>query len=66
MDDQPMHLRLKKGMLIRLSSNQKTVIALVVSDVYMIKGMFHMVKIIARGKKKGIRANFVKEIYDDI
>ena len=58
-----MHLRLKKGMLIRIMENQKLVTALVVSDVYMIKSMFNMVDIISQGKKRRVRTTWVREIY---
>jgi len=58
--DEPMHLRLKKGMLIRLRENT----ALVISDVYMIKEMFHMVDIISKGKKRRVRTNWIREIYE--
>jgi len=63
MIDQPMHLRLKKGMLVKLKSNQSIVTALVVSNVYMIKSMFHMVDIISQGKKKRARTTWIREIY---
>lgn len=56
-----MHLRLKKGMLIRLRENT----ALVISDVYMMNSMFHMVDIISRGKKRRVRTNWIREIYDE-
>ena len=58
-----MHLRLKKGMLIRIMENQKLATALVVSDVYMIKSMFNMVDIISQGKKRRVRTTWVREIY---
>ena len=58
--DEPMHLRLKKGMLIRLRENT----ALVISDVYMINEMFHMVDIISKGKKRRVRTNWIREIYE--
>ena len=51
MIDQPMHLRLKKGMLVLISSNKNLVPVLVISDVYVLKAMFHMVDIIIQGKK---------------
>ena len=63
MIDQPMHLRLKKGMLILISSNKNLVPALVISDVYVIKEMFHMVDIIIQGKKKRARTTWIREIY---
>jgi hypothetical protein len=57
-----MHLRLNKGMLIRIMENKKFVTALVVSDVYMIKSMFHMIDVISLGKKRRIRTTWVREI----
>ncbi len=60
-----MHLRLKKGMLIRIMENQKFVTGLVVSDVYMIKSMFHMVDIISQGKKRRVRTTWVREICNE-
>ena len=60
-----MHLRLKKGMLIRIMENQKFVTGLVVSDVYMIKSMFHMVDIISQGKKRRVRTTWVREIFNE-
>ena len=60
-----MHLRLKKGMLIRIMENQKFVTGLVVSDVYMIKSMFHMVDIISQGKKRRVRTTWVREIHNE-
>ena len=62
MIDRPMHLRLKKGMLVSLKKEQKFMTALVVSDVYMIKSMFNMVDIISQGKKKRVRTTWVREI----
>ena len=59
----PMHLRLKKGMLIEIKKNQKIVVALVVSDVYLLKKLFHMVDIVSQGKRKRIRTTWVREIY---
>ena len=61
--DKPMHLRLKKGMLILIRSNKNLVPALVISDVYVIKEMFHMVDIIIQGKKKRARTTWIREIY---
>tara|TARA_B100000282_G_scaffold281027_1_gene242646 strand:- start:14 stop:214 length:201 start_codon:yes stop_codon:yes gene_type:complete len=61
----PMHLRLKKGMLIRLKDNQSFTTALVISDVYMLKEMFHMVDIIFKGKKKRVRTTWVREICNE-
>ena len=61
--DEPMHLRLKKGMLILIRSNKNLVPALVISDVYVIKEMFHMVDIIIQGKKKRARTTWIREIY---
>ena len=58
----PMHLRLKKGMLVSLKKEQKFMTALVVSDVYMIKSMFNMVDVISQGKKRRVRTIWVKEI----
>jgi hypothetical protein len=58
-----MHLRIKKGMLVKIMENRKLVTALVVSDVYMIKSMFHMVDIISQGKKRKVRTTWVREIY---
>lgn len=58
----PMHLLLKKGMLVSLKKEQKFRTALVVSDVYMIKSMFHMVDVITQGKKRKIRTIWVREI----
>ena len=63
MIDQPMHLRLNKGMLVSLKREQKFMTALVVSDVYFLKGMFHMVDIISQGKKRRVRTIWVREIY---
>ena len=66
MSDQPMHLRLKKGMLIRIKINQKMTTALVVSDVYTISDMhFNMIDIITQGKKRKFRTTWVKEIYNE-
>ena len=62
MIDRPMHLRLKKGMLVSLQKEQKFRTALVVSDVYMIKSMFNMVDVISQGKKRRVRTIWVKEI----
>ena len=62
MIDRPMHLRLKKGMLVSLKKEQKFMTALVVSDVYMIKSMFNMVDVISQGKKRRVRTIWVKEI----
>ena len=59
----PMHLRLKKGMLVSLKKEQKFMTALVVSDVYMIKSMFNMVDVISQGKKRRVRTTRVREIY---
>lgn len=64
--DEAMHLRIKKGMLVRLMQDRMIVTVLVISDVYMIKEMFHMVDVIFRGKKRSIRANWIREICDDI
>ena len=58
-----MHLRIKKGMLIGLRENQRLVPALVISDVYHFKKMFHMVDIISQGKKRKVRTTWVREIY---
>ena len=66
MIDQPMHLRIKKGMLISLKENQRFVTALVISDVYRIKEMFHMVDVISLGKKRKIRTTWVREIHDEV
>ena len=60
--DQPMHLRLKKGMLVSLKDHRFN-IALVISDVYMMKSMFNMVDIIIDGKKRRVRTTWVREIY---
>ena len=65
MIDQPMHLRLKKGMLVLISSNKNLVPVLVVSDVYLLKEMFHMVDIIIQGKKRRARTTWVREVYDE-
>lgn len=66
MIDQPMHLRLKKGMLVRLkdSGTLKFNTGLVISEVYQIKEMFHMVDIIFKGKKRRVRTTWVRELYD--
>ena len=66
MIDQPMHLRLKKGMLVRLKDTQRLKTALVISDVYRIKEMFHMIDIIFKGKKRRVRTTWVREIYDEV
>ena len=66
MIDQPMHLRIKKGMLISLKENQRFVTALVISDVYRLKEMFHMVDVISLGKKRKIRTTWVREIHDEV
>jgi hypothetical protein len=66
MIDQPMHLRLKKGMLIGIKINQKMTTALVVSDVYTISDMhFNMIDIITQGRKRKFRTTWVKEIYNE-
>ena len=65
MIDQPMHLRLKKGMLIRLKEHRGLTAALVISDVYQLKQMFHMVDIIFKGKKRRVRTTWVREIYNE-
>ena len=62
MIDQPMHLRLKKGMLIRIKVDQKMTTAFVISDVYQLKEMFHMIDILSKGKKRKIRTTWVREI----
>lgn len=62
--EQPMHLRLKKGMLVSLKKEQRFITALVITDVYFLKGMFHMVDIISQGKKRRIRTTWVREIYE--
>ena len=59
----PMHLLLKKGMLISIRENHKIVTALTVSDVYVLKNMFHMIDIISQGKKRKVRTTWVREIY---
>ena len=60
--DEPMHLRLKKGMLVLISSNKNLVPALVISDVYLLKEMFHMVDLIIQGEKKRARTTWIREI----
>jgi len=65
MIDQPMHLCLKKGMLVRLKDNRRFTTALVISEVYQIKEMFHMVDIIFKGKKRRVRTTWVREICDE-
>ena len=65
MINQPMHLRIKKGMLIKLKDQKKFIMALVISDVYLLKAMFHMVDIIFKGKKRRVRTTWVREIYDE-
>ena len=65
MIDPPMHLRLKRGMLVRLKDNRKFTTVLVISDVYRLKEMFHMVDIIFKGKKKRVRTTWVREIIDE-
>ena len=65
MIDPPMHLRLKKGMLVRLKDNRRFTTALVISNVYQIKEMFHMVDIIFKGKKRRVRTTWVREICDE-
>jgi hypothetical protein len=65
MIDQPMHMLLKKGMLIGIKDSGKIKTALVVSDVYMLKGMFNMVDIISQGKKRKFRTLWVRCIYDE-
>ena len=64
MFDQPMHLRLKKGMLVKLKDDGtlKCCTALVISEVYQIKEMFHMIDIIFKGKKRRVRTTWVREI----
>ena len=62
MIDQPMHLRLKKGMLVRLKEHRGLTTALVISEVYQIKEMFHMVDIIFKGKKRRVRTTWVREV----
>lgn len=64
MIDQPMHLRLKKGMLVSLKRDQKFITALVISDVYFYREMFHMIDVIFQGKKRKIRTNWVRKIYE--
>lgn len=64
MIDQPMHLRLKKGMLVSLKRDQKFITALVISDVYFYKKMFHMINVIFQGKKRRVRTTWVREIYE--
>ena len=59
----PMHLKIKKGMLIEIKENQKIVVALVVSDVYLIKKLFHMVDIVSQGKRRKVRTTWIREIY---
>ena len=59
----PMHLRIKKGMLVSLKDQKKFAIALVISDVYRLKEMFHMVDVIFKGKKKKVRTIWVREIH---
>ena len=61
--DQPMHLRLKKGMLVRFVEHRGKATALVISDVYQIKQMFHMVDVIFKGKKRRVRTTWVREIH---
>ena len=65
MIDQPMHLRLKKGMLVSLKRDQKFITALVISDVYFYREMFHMIDVIFQGKKRRIRTTWVREIYSE-
>ena len=62
MIDQPMHLSLAKGMLISIRENHKIVTALTVSDVYVLKNMFHMIDIISQGKKRKVRTTWVREL----
>jgi hypothetical protein len=62
----PMHLRIKKGMLISISKNKEITTALVVSDVYLINKLFHMVEIISQGKKRRVRTTWVREIHSEI
>ena len=61
----PMHLCLKKGMLVGIKENKKLVTALVISDVYLLKDMFHMINIIFQGKKRKVRTTWVREIYNE-
>ena len=63
MIDQPMHLRVKKGMLVFVRSNKSLIPSLVISDVYLLKEMFHMVDVVFKGKKRKIRTTWIKEIY---
>jgi hypothetical protein len=64
---QPMHLRLKKGMLIGIKINQKMTTALVVSDVYAVSNMqFNIIDIISQGQKRKFRTSWVKEIYCEL
>ena len=65
MIDQPMHLRLKKGMLVSLKKEQNFMTALVISDVYLYKKMFHLVDIISQGKKRRVRTTWVREICNE-
>ena len=60
----PMHLLLKKGMLVGIEENKKMIPSLVVSDVYMLKDMFNMVDVIFQGKKRKVRTTWVREIYE--
>jgi len=63
--EQPMHLRLKKGMLVCARIDQKLVTALVVSNVYSITDMhFNMVDIVAQGRKRRFRTTWIREIYE--
>ena len=62
MIDQPMHLRIKKGMLVRFKEHRGKATALVISDVYLLKEMFHMVDVVFKGKKKRVRTTWVREI----
>ena len=64
MIDQPMHLRLKKGMLISHRENQRFITALVISDVFTVTDMkFNVIYILCQGKKRKIRTTWVREIY---
>ena len=65
MIDQPMHLRIKKGMLVRLKDHRGKMTVLVISDVYMIKSMFNMVDVIYKGKKRRVRTAWVREIHNE-
>ena len=67
MIDQPMHLRIKKGMLISLKDNRRFITALVISDVFTVTDMrFNVIYILSQGKKRKIRTTWVREIYDEV